>query len=77
MWNRFVILFLIYAVKMAEQVLFVCYFDGTIEIDNETRVPKYAGGYCKPLVVHPAITYRELMDKIYELSLVTKRSCEH
>ena len=71
-----IILFLIYAVKMAEQVLFVCYFDGTIEIDNETRVPKYAGGYCKPLVVHPAITYRELMDKIYELSNLSRRHDE-
>ena len=61
---------------MAEQVLFVCYFDGTIQIDAETRVPKYVGGYCKPLVVSPPSTHRELMDKIYELSAVTRRACE-
>src|SRR3954471_5645787 len=61
---------------MAEQVLFVCYFDGTIQIDAETRVPKYASGYCKPLIVRPPCTHRELMDKIYELSAVTRRSWE-
>src|SRR5436189_6308110 len=62
--------------KMTEQVLFVYYFDGTIQIDAETRVPKYAGGYCKPLVVTPPCTHRELMDKIYELSAVSRRACE-
>src|SRR2546430_13763301 len=70
------IIFLYMQLKMAEQVLFVCYLDGTIQIDAETRVPNYAGGYCKPLVVSSPCTYRELMDKIYELSLVTRRSCE-
>src|SRR5436190_15189331 len=60
--------------KMAEKVLFVCYFDGTIGIDAQTRVPKYSGGYYKPLVVTPPCTHRELMDKIYELSAVSRRA---
>src|SRR3954469_2905225 len=59
---------------MAEKVLFVCYFDGTIGIDAQTRVPSYSGGYCKPLVVTPPCTHRELMDKIYELSAVSRRA---
>src|SRR3954469_8947968 len=61
---------------MAEKVLFVCYFDGTIGIDAQTRVPSYSGGYCKPLVVTPPCTHRELMDKIYELSAVSRRDCD-
>ena len=59
---------------MAENALFVCYFDGTITIDPDTNVPTYDGGYCRPSVIKADSKFNEFMNRIYDLSSVSRRN---
>lgn len=61
---------------MTVNVCLVCYFDGNVNIDPDTRVTSYTDGYCKPLMVKVSCTLKELMDRIYVLNRVSRHLFE-